>query len=311
LAYKGGWTALTSTTTSLERFKLPALYPVYPPHHEGPYLEEFFADYLASQTLSDTTTYIPVFWTAYHNNPKCGHPVPPGLQEDLDSLERKKRYFTVVQHSDGTGKLRLPPHTKIFSAGGWGYKGVPIPLVCSPHTVDNREKDIFCSFIGADTHPCRSSLEELNAYTTPQRRYLIQVRPWQASLNELDATMFHHALVSSIFTLCPRGYGPTSFRLYEAMQVGSIPVYIYDKPWLPYQQELDWRKLCVMIHTSRAKHLRQILEAITPDEIEAYRENIRQLQHRFTMAGVSQWILADCNRPSSRLQFLKNFAFSR
>ena len=30
----------------------------------------------------------------------------------------------------------------------------------------------------------------------------------------------------SLFSLCPRGYGPTSFRLYESIQLGSIPVYI-------------------------------------------------------------------------------------
>jgi hypothetical protein len=40
----------------------------------------------------------------------------------------------------------------------------------------------------------------------------------------------------SELTLAPRGAGPTSFRLYEALQSGgSVPVYVHDgDPWLPY-----------------------------------------------------------------------------
>ena len=41
--------------------------------------------------------------------------------------------------------------------------------------------------------------------------------------------------------LAPRGVNPTSFRLFEAMQLGLVPVYVYDdgdeQPWLPYH---DW-----------------------------------------------------------------------
>lgn len=37
------------------------------------------------------------------------------------------------------------------------------------------------------------------------------------------------------YSLAPRGTGPTSFRLYEALQMGVVPVYVHDgQPWLPY-----------------------------------------------------------------------------
>lgn len=41
----------------------------------------------------------------------------------------------------------------------------------------------------------------------------------------------------SSLALAPRGTGPTSFRLYEAMALGAVPVYIWEggrAPWLPY-----------------------------------------------------------------------------
>jgi hypothetical protein len=33
----------------------------------------------------------------------------------------------------------------------------------------------------------------------------------------------------SEFHLCPRGYGPTSYRLYECLQAETIPIYIWAK----------------------------------------------------------------------------------
>jgi len=43
------------------------------------------------------------------------------------------------------------------------------------------------------------------------------------------------AMVSSAYALAPRGTGPTSFRLYEALQLGVPPVYVHSGvPWLPY-----------------------------------------------------------------------------
>jgi hypothetical protein len=34
---------------------------------------------------------------------------------------------------------------------------------------------------------------------------------------------------SSAFHLCPRGNGPSSYRLYEALQADTIPIYIWDE----------------------------------------------------------------------------------
>ncbi len=40
----------------------------------------------------------------------------------------------------------------------------------------------------------------------------------------------------SNFTLAPRGFGATSFRMYEALQLGSVPIYIWDYDLaLPFQ----------------------------------------------------------------------------
>lgn len=34
---------------------------------------------------------------------------------------------------------------------------------------------------------------------------------------------------TSVFHLCPRGNGPSSYRLYESLQADTIPIYIWDE----------------------------------------------------------------------------------
>lgn len=48
-------------------------------------------------------------------------------------------------------------------------------------------------------------------------------------------TLWQQVMSNTIFNLAPRGYGRASFRLAEIVQIGRIPVYVYnDVPWIPY-----------------------------------------------------------------------------
>ena len=58
------------------------------------------------------------------------------------------------------------------------------------------------------------------------------------------------------------GYGKSSFRLYEILQLGSVPVYISDIHYLPWMDELDWNDFCVPVNADEIEEI---------DEIEVYR----------------------------------------
>jgi hypothetical protein len=43
-------------------------------------------------------------------------------------------------------------------------------------------------------------------------------------------------MAQSKFNLAPRGYGRSSFRFAESIQMGRIPAFLFnDVPWIPYQ----------------------------------------------------------------------------
>ena len=44
----------------------------------------------------------------------------------------------------------------------------------------------------------------------------------------------------SRFSLCPRGFGRSSYHVAETVQLGLIPIHVYsDRPWIPYAHLFD------------------------------------------------------------------------
>ena len=224
----------------------------------------------------------------------------PSLQRDLDLLDKSKKYFTVSQHDDAPHQT-LPPNTVNFSAGGNIPNTIPIPLICSPiKNKPNTQKDIFCSFVGSVSqnmggiseisHNLRMKMLEV---LVNNPKYILKPKHWTPDLTEDRHKLFLDLTTRSKFCLSPRGYGATSFRMYEAMQLGSIPVYIYYRePFLPFKNELDWNKLAIMIEYSQIDKIDSILESIPDQKCEEILDYTSKIYpDYFTLEGMSLNIL--------------------
>jgi hypothetical protein len=276
----------------LEEFKpfcIRADYPAYPPYHEGKYLEQYFLDFYFKNLKEFEKLerqYIPVTWTDIFV--KALYMVPE-LQKALKNLDGSKKYFTVSQHDEAPG-LKLPLNTLNFSAGGNFPDTVPIPLICSE--IKNKpklEKDIFASFVGSITdasngwgklaHTIRSKIVNILA-NNPD--YLLKPKNWSDSIEDEKKDLFLNVTARSKFTLCPRGYGATSFRLYEAMQLGSVPVYIYfQKPHLPFINEINWHDICVLIDFDDIENLDSILKSISEEKYNSMVDKIKEIYPKY------------------------------
>jgi hypothetical protein len=265
----------------------------YPPYHVGKYLEEYFIDfYYQNKEEFDKTGYIflPISWTNIYNN--HSH-LLFNLQSDLFNLDQSKKYFTVSQHDDAPGQI-LPPNTLKFSAGGNQPNCIPIPLICSgipiPLNKTVEKKDIFCSFVGSATHPIRMKMLET---LMNNKDYVLKPKHWSLNVEEKRKDLFLNLTTRSKFTLCPRGYGATSFRLYEAMQLKSVPVYIYLKePYLPYKDKIDWNNSIVSIESEQLGYLDDILKSISEEKIKDMLKYTKQIYSEyFTLTGLCNNIL--------------------
>lgn len=230
-------------------------------------------------TITTDLIYCPIKWTAYHIQHDYGKERTK-IQQYVSSLPKSQRFFTVVQYDDGL--LVDFPNCTVFSAGGKPNDAIPIPLVSDRHPRVDMSKKYTASFMGnVETHPIRK--EMVNALSKHDDIYIGSGRIDQ----------FRLITEQSYFTLCPRGYGKTSFRLYEAMNLGSVPVYIYDDPWIPFDN-VGWEEFCLFIEPDEinedlVKHMRNIIA--DKDRYENMRNKAIQMSERlFNYEGTFQAI---------------------
>lgn len=264
---------------------MPNMSLIYPPFFNGNALENGIINELKKKNLSGRIC-INVCWTEMILNKRFLFSKLPNF------LEFNNKYYTIVQHDDGV-PVKLPKNTIIF---GSCTGNIPIPLIYEDrnHTLLKLEKkaysdkNILASFIGSDTHNVRKLMIRI---LQNKSNILIVSDKWNPNVNKDRQQLFIETSLNSKFILCPRGYGRSSFRFFEAFQLGCVPVYIWDDiEWLPYKYKLDWSRLCVSINIKDIKNLYNILTSIDEHIYNQMIQYAKDSNHWFTYAGVADYI---------------------
>lgn len=278
----------------------------YPPFCTT-YFEKYFYQYITTRykngkiDKSIYDLYIPVFWTEIQISKRYDETLITmvktkdndflwTLWDLLRDLPSEKTYFTVVQHDDGVVFSSKPANLITFGMGGIG--NIPIPLTYDENliieTYITSKKTIFCSFVGSLTNQVR---EKMVKVLENKPDVFIVTNEWTNNIEEDNQTLYLKVMGKSRFTLAPRGYGKTSFRLYEALRMGSIPIYIYDEMWLPYQDIINWSKMAVLVRTDEMDGLYERLQNISDDEITSMTDYYKTYSHLFSYDGMCEYIL--------------------
>ena len=117
------------------------------------------------------------------------------------------------------------------------------------------EKSLFFSFLGGASSPLRQKLyrrrdgrsDILIEDTTAHQEW----NPHQPAWAE-QKQRYAEVLARSEFSLCPRGAGVGSIRLFEAMQAGSVPVLLSDAYVLPASPGPAWDQFLIRLPESAA-----------------------------------------------------------
>ena len=124
------------------------------------------------------------------------------------------------------------------------------------------------------THPIR---QELLSAVHDKSGVLIQAFEWQETVSDKKADLFKYITQRSIFSLCPRGYGATSYRLYESIQLGAIPVYVSDKHLLPWNDEINWEDFCIIIKPKDIEKVIELTLGITNNKVKIMQKNLENI----------------------------------
>ena len=77
-------------------------------------------------------------------------------------------------------------------------------------------------------------------------------------------------MMDSDYVLCSRGFGNYSYRLYESLACGRIPVFVDTDCVLPYDFVIDWKRYCVWVDQSD-------LDSI-PDRVAEFHDDLSPQQ---------------------------------
>jgi hypothetical protein len=237
----------------------------YPPNNKIIF-EEYFYNWFIENKPNVNKTYLPIFWTNYYISRDYAQQDISEIDIFLDTLDKNKKYFTIIQWDDGIVNQFRNKNIYVFGQGGGGGRhgfigNYPIPLICQPNpNIKIKHKDIFASFVGVIYGRNNSIREKLHQILSNKKGYIFN--------NSITYDAFSDIMSRSIFSLCPRGYGATSFRICEALQHESIPVYISDKPWIPFKDKIDFKHYGVIIDPKDIENLDAILRSISNEEIK-------------------------------------------
>ena len=189
-------------------------------------------------------TFIPIFvpWNRWLiASFRHGRRYPHGLLTTLRaSLRQDVQYITVAQDDEGLvgptyasgGFGDVLQNILVLSAGGYGH--VPLPLLNQPEApLENLSppsaRRFLLSYVGSRVHAPHS-----------MREWCIRLMWASCALLGQECPHFHgdgwrHMMGQSRFSLCPRGYGRSSYHVAETIQLGLLPIHVYsDLPWIPY-----------------------------------------------------------------------------
>jgi len=251
----------------------------YPNFNEAPGFEAYFYDYFFSNKIKSDYTYIPIQWTNYFVKQNYGKDIEKLKNFLKKNLSPANKYFTVIQY-DGGPLLELE-NCLIFNMGGMfstilpkTSQSIPLPLIYEYNFSENYlEKQYLASYLGRPTHKIRAILEK--KLKNEKNFYIENLDSMNSNIETINLEKYENLIKSSHFFLCPRGFGPASFRLYESIELGTIPVYISDEFVLPFDDEINWNKFSVIIKKNKIGKLPKILDAVVNSQM--YEDMLEEL----------------------------------
>jgi hypothetical protein len=271
------------------------------PGYRGPWMENYWQQYVQHQTSTNLDNdnfhtvfgpYIPLIpaWTDIYvmggYQGETGVELARALKQ---VLQTDVVYITVCQNDDGfPGNNRLFQQIQkeynivVLSSGGYGHVAIPLLKQTERlanerhHKVPVYQRRHLVSYAGSLQHSPQNMRARMMDIVGNDDDHYYYGRRWRRIMQD------------SKFSLCPRGFGRTSYHVMETLQMGLIPIQVYldnDIPWIPYPTLL--KNLTFTTPLRDLPMLLETLEQMPESTIEAMEEEIAALRpYYFTYEGV-------------------------
>ena len=259
----------------------------------GPWIENYYITHFIDKPFEYFNGIIPLFiqWTDIHV-----HSLPNFsnytniisysylIKRISELLRNDVIYLAVTQDDQGLGHTltELFPNILSMSAGGYGH--IPIPLI-KDELAYVMPPNKFNYSVGFHGHKFFGRGRILNELKPCLHRLHIKYIFEQSN-------HWLQYIKNTKFNLAPRGFGRTSYRLAEIIQLGRIPVHIYDDiAWLPYQNtNISLNNYGYIIKTTNILQLCEIIYKETDETIQYKLNQVAIMRDYYTYKGLLKQI---------------------
>lgn len=263
-----------------KKFQPESQMNIYPKHNKDFGVEQDFENYLFKnkQLLTENPKtanwhYLPVYWTRWHVNHDYAKQGLDELQDEVNNIIlNSKKTFTICQYDDGP--IVNLQKTTVFLSSRMTTSGKDIPLLSNSHkkSIFRPKKKYFVSFVGnLLAHPLRKEMADL--LKEREDIYIFDITKNQPSFLQRIilsrfggySRFFVKKLLESYLSLCPRGYGGSSFRFYESMQLGIVPFLIGERDTRPFKKFINWDE--ISFYTNDINRIINILDSMDKENL--------------------------------------------
>jgi len=247
-----------------ERFQPPKTDRLYPSHARDYGVEQDFLVWLKdhSEILTDDPEqadwqYLPVFWTRWYFNHDYGRQGGDEIQKECNRvILDDEKTFTICQYAGGV-QQRIGKTIQFQSS----------PFVKTPFLIPELslhpglplikpQKKYKASFVGRiGTHPARAEL----------MNYLRDEPGVYFHNGNKGIRFYTQTMLKSYISLCPRGFGMGSFRLYESLFSGITPLVYGEFDSRPFSKWIHWDNFSFF--SSELEESLQIIKNTAPETL--------------------------------------------
>lgn len=250
----------------------------------GPWTDEIWIQTFYNLPSSEFGIFVPVFfnWNRYFLVYRKQRTHYLSILNEIGSLLKPTfLYFTVSYHEAGiegdTNQKILPLNLFVANAGGKG--NMPIMMrsfenypIGNSNQLNYKYDLVFMGSI--HTHKVRSTLLSHFQKLSNFSFYNGKSKDWRTIFQDSKAI------------LCPRGYGRNTFRLTEVLELGLIPIIVYDDIiYVPYYNSIKWEDFSLIVQINLKNNISEIdkiadfVNNLTSHRINAMRNKIRSMYH--------------------------------
>jgi hypothetical protein len=111
-----------------------------------------------------------------------------------------------------------------------------------------------------------------------------------------EAVGYRDFTQNSTFTLCPAGWARWSFRLFESIHDGSIPVILSDYYQLPFDGAVHWSDFSLRLPEASLSDIDTILRALTPAKVAELQRGLERWRPQFDIRGLAANVCREVQR---------------